>query len=470
MSSSPQLLAAATVDETVRLARRFPRGFVWGVATSAYQIEGAAREDGRGDSIWDTFCRRPGAIKDGSSGDVACDHYHRAEADVELIATLGIPAYRFSIAWPRVQPLGAGEWNEPGFAFYDRLVDSLLARGIAPHVTLYHWDLPQALQDHGGWTSRDTACRFAEYAAEVARRLGDRVASIATLNEPWVVATLGHEAGIFAPGETSRKAAMQASHHLLLGHGLALAALRAQRVAPPLGIVLNQSPVHAATDSAEDLAKARLDDGLVIRWYMDPLLLGSYPPDVLSFLGPDAPPVRDGDMDIIRAPLDFLGVNYYTRNVSGTGAPTQPMHPEREVTDMGWEVFPAGLTELLTRLHADYRLPPVYITENGAAYPDRLVDGRVDDVARIRYLRSHLEALADARDAGVDVRGYFVWSLLDNFEWADGCSKRFGIVHVDYGTQRRTPKASAFWYRDLLAAARAGGRAAAGRAPARAAP
>jgi beta-glucosidase len=434
---------------TRALAARFPREFVWGVATSAYQIEGAAHEDGRGDSIWDEFCRRPGAIKDGSNGDRACDHYHRLDEDLELIADLGVRAYRFSMAWPRVQPQGAGAWNEKGFAFYERLVDGLLARGIAPYLTLYHWDLPQALQEKGGWMSRDTTLRFAEYASEVARRLGDRVASIATHNEPWIVAILGHEAGIFAPGLRSQKVAMQVAHHLLLSHGVALEALRSQGCRAPLGIVLNQSPIHAATDSPEDLAKARLDDGLTIRWYMDALLHGRYPHDVLSFLGADAPHVLEGDMDAIRRPLDFLGINYYTRNVSGTGAPLDPVQTGKEVTDMGWEVFPRGLSELLTRLHKDYRLPPVYIMENGAAYRDQLVDGRVADVDRIRYLQSHIAAMADALEAGVDLRGYFVWSLLDNFEWADGYSKRFGLVHVDYETQRRTPKDSAIWYRGL---------------------
>ena len=433
--------------ETGALARRFPGDFVWGVATSAYQIEGAAHEDGRGDSIWDEFCRRPGAIKDGSNGDRACDHYHRVEEDVALMAGLNVRAYRFSVAWPRVQPGGEGGWNEKGFAFYDRLVDALLERGIAPYVTLYHWDLPQALQEKGGWTNRDTVSRFADYAAEVARRIGGRVASIATHNEPWVVAILGHEAGVFAPGLKSQKAAMQVSHHLLLGHGVALQALRAQGCPAPLGIVLNQSPIHPATDSAEDHAKARLDDGLTIRWYMDPLLLGTYPEDVLSFLGEDAPQVRDGDMETIRQPLDFLGVNYYTRNVSGTGVPREPVQSGKEVTDMGWEVFPGGLSELLTRLNTDYPLPPVYIMENGAAYPDRLVDGRVADIDRIRYLRSHIAAMADALETGVDVRGYFVWSLLDNFEWADGYSKRFGLVYVDYATQQRILKDSAIWYR-----------------------
>lgn len=440
----------ATSGDARELVRRFPRDFVWGVATSAYQIEGATQEDGRGDSIWDEFCRRPGAIRDASSGAVACDHYHRYESDLDLIASLGVRAYRFSISWPRVQPQGQGPWNERGFDFYSRLVDGLRRRGIAPHATLYHWDLPQALQSQGGWMNRDTIDRFTEYAAEVARRLGGGLASIATHNEPWVVAILGHEAGIFAPGEKSRRVAMQVSHHLLVSHGRAVQAMRAAGCRVPMGIVLNQSPIHAATDSETDRAKARLDDGLIIRWYMDPLLRGSYPADVLAHLGADAPQVEAGDMDAVRQPLDFLGINYYTRSVATAGEPKGDGVPQREVTDMGWEVFPAGLSELLRRLHADYRLPPVYIMENGAAYKDELIDGHVADPDRIRYLSSHIAALADALDTGVDVRGYFVWSLLDNFEWADGYSKRFGIVHVDYATERRTVKASALWYRDFL--------------------
>jgi beta-glucosidase len=441
--------------QTDALAGRFPRSFVWGVATSAYQIEGAAQDDGRGDSIWDEFCRRPGAIRDGSSGERACDHYHRVAEDIGLIASLGVNAYRFSLAWPRVQPLGAGNWNDKGFEFYDRLIDGLLERGIAPFLTLYHWDLPQALQEAGGWTNRDTVGRFVDYAAEVARRFGDRAASIATHNEPWVVAILGHEAGTFAPGLKSQKSAMQVAHHLLLSHGLALQAMRAQHCAAPLGIVLNQSPIHAATDSAADVARARLDDGLTIRWYMDPLLRGCYPEDVLAFLGDDAPRIAPGDMEAIRQPLDFLGINYYTRNLSGTGAPLDQVESGRELTDMGWEVFPGGLSELLLRLQADYPLPPIYVTENGAAYQDRLVNGRVADRDRTRYLYTHVAALADALESGVDVRGYFVWSLLDNFEWADGYTKRFGLVYVDYATQRRTPKDSARWYQSLCLRARA---------------
>jgi len=448
------LVSLAEGHKPAGLAERFSPGFVWGVATSAFQIEGATQEDGRGDSIWDVFCRRPGAIFDASTGEVACDHYHRVDADVELINSLNVGAYRFSVAWPRVQPLGQGAWNEPGFAFYDRLIDALLRRYIAPHLTLYHWDLPQALQEHGGWNQRDTALRFADYAHEVGRRFGDRLASIGTINEPWVVATLGHQTGIFAPGETSRKVATQASHHLLLGHGLALQRLRSMGLRTPLGIVLNQSPTHPATDRPADVAKARLDDGLLIRWYTDALLRGEYPRDVLEELGADQPETAPGDMDIISQPLDFIGINYYTRNLASVDTPTEVLLAGRELTDMGWEICPEGLTELLLRLHRDYPLPPVFITENGAAFPDRLVDGRVVDTARVRYLQTHIAAVADAIEAGVDVRGYFAWSLLDNFEWASGYAKRFGIVYVDYATQQRIPKDSAYWYRDFLAAAR----------------
>ncbi len=454
MSASPNQTLAAGVVDPERIARLFPSDFVWGVATSAFQIEGTDATDGRGASIWDTFCERPGTIIDGTDGREACQHVRHWEADLDLIASLGLTHYRFSIAWPRVQPLGQGAWNDAGLAFYDRLVDGMLARGIQPHVTLYHWDLPEALQTLGGWQSRATVDRFVDYARRIGALLGDRAATIATHNEPWVVATLGHQQGIFAPGLKSRAAAAQVAHHLLLSHGAALTALRADGVSAKLGIVLNQAPVHPATALVEDRTKARLDDGELVRWYMDPLFNGHYPADVWDTLGADAPVVEAGDFETIRAPLDFLGINYYTRNIAIAHGTYDPRSSGLELTDMGWEVYPAGLTELLTRLHRDYTLPPLYITENGAAYPDQLVGGRVQDDARIRYLGSHLQAVAMARDAGVDVRGYFAWSLLDNFEWAHGYSKRFGIVHVDYATQQRTPKASALWYRELLRAFR----------------
>ena len=437
------------------LARRFPQDFTWGVATSAYQIEGAAHEDGRGDSIWDVFCRQPGAIADASNGDVACDHYHRWQADLDLVGRLGVNAYRFSVAWPRVQPLGHGAWNQRGLDFYERLVDGLLQRGIAPHLTLNHWDLPQALQERGGWADRDTVHRFVDYAGEIARRLGSRLRSLTTHNEPFVQAVLGHESGIFAPGIRDRGVAVQVAHHLLLSHGLALRALRAEGLACDLGIVLNLAPIQPASGSEADLARARLEDGRLVRWYVDPLLRGSYPQDVVQALGADAPKVQPGDMEAIAEPLDFLGVNYYSRTVFNADGAVDPGSLGNPLTDMGWEVYPQGLADLLMRLHRDYPLPDVYVTENGAAFPDQMVDARVPDHARTQYIASHISAAADALAAGVPLRGFMVWSLLDNFEWASGYAKRFGIVHVDYATQRRTPKASAAWYRDFLLAMRA---------------
>ena len=436
-----------------RLCGRFPRGFVWGVSTSAYQIEGAASADGKGDSIWDEFCRRPGVIADGSSGAVACDHYHRLDTDLDLLTELDVGAYRFSISWPRIQPSGAGALNEAGLAFYERLVDGLLRRNIKPYVTLYHWDLPAALQHRqGGWAARDTAYRFMEYAAVIARRLGDRVASITTHNEPWVTATIGHELGLFAPGMKNRALAAQVSHHCLLSHGLALRAIREVRSSVPVGMALNLSPITQATQSGADVAQAALEDGLLVRWYMDALFKGHYPEDVLAHLGADAPRVEPGDFQLIAQPNDFLGVNYYYPTVASAGKPTSPAAPGAPITDMGWEVAPASLTALLTRLARDYRLPPLLIFENGAAYRDRVENGRVEDEARRQYLESHVRAAADAIEQGVDLRGYFVWSLLDNFEWAAGYDKRFGLYYVDYATQQRIAKRSAAWYGTLMRA------------------
>jgi len=433
----------------------FPPGFVWGVATSSFQIEGAATLDGKGPSTWDTFCRVPGAIADGSNGDVACDHYHRWEADLDLIESLGVDAYRFSISWPRVRPTGQGAWNEPGMAFYERLVDGLLKRGVQPYVTLHHWDLPQALQDAGGWAQRDTAHRFVEFAQGMAQRLGDRVASITTHNEPWVMATLGHETGLFAPGIKNRRTAMQAAHHLLLSHGLALQALRADGGKVPLGIVLNLSPVQPASDDPADLAQARHDDGRLLRWYMDPLFNGSYPQDIVDALGADAPVVEAGDMVAIAQPLDFLGINYYSRAVASAAGPWDVAQGGLPLTDMGWEIYPEGLTELLLRLHRDYRVPPLFVTENGGAFKDVPTAGQVHDRDRTDYIARHIAAVGDALRQGVPMAGYMVWSLMDNFEWASGYEKRFGIVHVDYATQQRTLKDSALWYRDFLQARRA---------------
>ena len=433
----------------------FPPNFVWGVATSAFQIEGAAVEDGKGPSIWDDFCRQPGAIVDGSNGEVACDHYHRLESDLDLIADLGVDAYRFSISWPRVRPSGAGAWNELGLAFYERVVDGLLARGVRPYVTLNHWDLPSALQAGGGWANRDTVYRFVEYACGIAERLGSRVSAITTHNEPWVIATLGHETGTFAPGVRNRAVAMQVSHHLLLSHGLALQALRAQGCRSRLGIVLNLSPTLPASNTAADHAKARLEDGRSLRWYMDPLFHGAYPQDVLEHLGADAPKVEADDLRHIATPMDFLGVNYYTRAMASAATPWDVHSGGRELTDMGWEVYPEGLTDLLLRLHHDYPVPPMYVKENGAAFRDRLVDGQVHDVQRTNYIADHIHAVGEALRRGVRMEGYMVWSLLDNFEWASGYEKRFGIVHVDYETQGRTLKDSALWYRNFLQRQRA---------------
>jgi len=437
------------------LPLQFPPGFVWGVATAAFQIEGAAREDGKGESVWDRFCRVPGAIADASNGDVACDHYHRLDSDLDLMATLGVDAYRFSVSWPRVQPDGAGAWNERGLAFYERLVDGLLERGVRPLLTLNHWDLPQALQASGGWAARDTVHRFVDYARGVQRRLGDRLAAIATHNEPQVIAVLGHEEGVFAPGLRSRRTAIQVSHHLLLSHGLALQALRAEGCRTPLGIVINLAQVEPATGAVADAAKARQDDARGRRWYLDPLFKGSYPQEVLDELGADAPVVEPGDMAAIATPLDYLGVNYYFRIRASADGSFDLKSSGLPLTDMGWEIYPRGLTELLLTLHREYPLPPVYITENGAAFKDVLADGRVHDAERVAYLQAHIAAVAQALRRGVPVAGYMVWSLMDNFEWSSGYAKRFGIVHVDYATQQRTLKDSALWYRDFLRRCRA---------------
>jgi beta-glucosidase len=430
--------------------RLFGPDFVWGVATSAFQIEGAAREDGKGPSIWDRFCEQPGRIADGSNGDVACDSYHRWQEDLALIAGLGVDAYRFSVSWPRVRPGGQGAWNDKGLDYYERLVDGLLARGVKPYLTLNHWDLPDELQAGGGWANRDTVHRFVEYAQGVARRLGSRVAAITTHNEPWVIAHLGHEAGNFAPGLQDRAVAAQVSHHLLLSHSLALQALRADGCSSRLGIVLNLSPVAPTSADEADRAAARLEDGKLRRWYMDPLFRGHYPADVLVHLGADAPRVQAGDMAAIATAMDFLGINYYSRTVVGAAGRWDKQLSGRVHTAMGWEVYPEGLTELLVTLDREYPLPALYVTENGAAFDDVLGDGRVHDAARTDYIARHIDAVADAMAQGVPMAGYMVWSLLDNFEWASGYEKRFGIVHVDYATGQRTLKDSALWYRGFL--------------------
>lgn len=429
---------------------QFPQDFKWGVATSSFQIEGAHDRDGKGPSIWDTFCATDGKIADASNGHVACEHYERWPEDVELISRMGVNAYRFSMSWPRVQPDGQGAWNEAGFAFYDQLISALAKRGIELHLTLNHWDLPQSLQDQGGWANREVCAHFTRYATEVARRFGHRVHSICTHNEPWVIAILGYEQGIFAPGIQSRKQAMQAVHHLLLSHGMALQAMRGLGITTAMGIVLNLSPIYPASDDPQDVAKAKLDDGLILRLYMDALFKGFYPQDVIDHLGADAPLVQPGDLATIAQPNDFLGVNYYTRNFSSCGNPWDVASTGNTVTDMGWEVYPQGLTELLCRLHNDYQPKRLWVTENGAAFKDQLVNGEVDDTQRLAYIRDHIAATHDAIAQGVPVGAYFAWSLMDNFEWASGYAKRFGLVHVDFETQKRTFKNSALWYQNFL--------------------
>ncbi|BBL79477.1 beta-glucosidase [Rubrobacter xylanophilus] len=448
----------------------FPEGFLWGAATAAYQVEGAANEDGRGPSIWDTFSHTPGRVYRGDTGDVACDHYHRVEEDLDLMAEIGLKAYRFSVAWPRVQPEGSGPANQKGLDFYRRLVAGLRERSIEPMLTLYHWDLPQALEDRGGWTSRQTSERFAEYAALVYEALSDSVSYWITLNEPWVAAWMGYGLGVHAPGHRNSEKALSATHHLLLGHALALEAMRSSGNGNRLGVTLNLSPVRAASAETADAEAARRVDGNANRLYLDPLFRGSYPQDVLEHYRntSDFSFVREGDLQRIAAPIDFLGVNYYMchtiRAEAGGGARELPIGmrfsdlgaetvlPEGvRTTAMGWPVEPDGLTEILVRVKEEYRDLPVFVTENGCAIYDYVdPEGEVNDFERVSYLREHFRAAQAAIERGVDLRGYMVWSLLDNFEWAEGYSKRFGLVFVDYGTRRRIPKDSARWYAEVI--------------------
>jgi beta-glucosidase len=442
----------------------FPDGFLWGTATASYQIEGAVSEDGRGPSIWDTFCRAPGKVLHGDTGDIACDHYHRWPEDVSLMAGLGLNSYRLSVAWPRAQPDGSGPLNQRGLDFYRRLLDGLADHGITPAVTLYHWDLPQALQDAGGWTNRDTAGRFADYAHDVVQALSERVRLWITLNEPWVSAHLGYGDGTHAPGTADLPSAFTAAHHLLLAHGLGARAVRsAMAPGASLGITLNLSPARPASSSEADAAAATRVDGYANRWFLDPVLRGEYPEDLATLVRPlvgDAH-VRPGDLETIKGPIDFLGVNYYyCHTVAAGGAPAPGVRPfpavldavERPgpavpVTGRGWPIQPDGLTELLVRLDREYGHIPIYVTENGAAFPDYVnPDGAVNDPERVDYLERHLKAAHDAIAGGVDLRGYFCWSLMDNFEWAAGYSQRFGLVWVDFKTQERIPKSSARWY------------------------
>jgi len=428
---------------------QFPSDFVWGAATAAYQIEGAVNEDGRGASIWDTFSHTPGKTKNGDTGDVANDHYHRWRDDIQLMKQLNLGAYRFSIAWSRILPTGRGTVNQAGIDFYSRLVDGLLEANITPYVTLYHWDLPQTLQDEEGWLRRGIADDFAEYTDIVSRALGDRVKHWITFNEPWVFTWLGYVMGVHAPGfKTNFPApALLAAHHTNLAHANAVPILRQNSPGAKVGITLNLTPTDPATSKAADLEAATRFDGFFNRWYLDPLFRGHYPADMTEVYSAFMPEIRPGDLERTHVPIDFLGINYYARSVI-TDDPSSPVgfsqtKPEGEYTSMDWEVYPMGLYQLLLRVHRDYAPREIYITENGSAFEDTITEtGEIHDDRRKAYLESHLEACSHAIADGVPLKGYFAWSLMDNFEWAEGYTKRFGITYVDYATQQRTIKDS----------------------------
>ncbi len=454
----------------------FPEGFTWGTATAAYQIEGGVNEGGRGPSIWDTFSHTPGKVLNGDTGDVACDHFHRMDEDLDLMASLGLESYRFSIAWPRIVPDGAGAVNREGLGFYDRLVDGLLARGITPLVTLYHWDLPAAIQSEGGWAARDTPWLFADYATVVADFLGDRLPMITTLNEPFCSAFLGHASGVHAPGVHDNATALATAHHLNLAHGLAAAAIRTSSPDTGVSLTLNMAQAYPKSESAVDREAVAHVDRMANGVFLDPVLRGHYPEGLMEETRhiTDWGFVHEGDLATIHAPLDMLGVNYYTPGLVGgppldagedqgessdqpvawAGTDLAYMYPQPgPYTDMGWQILPEAFTDLLMRVHRDYPEVPMMVTENGCAYPDEVdEDGRVPDSRRIDYLHSHLAAVHAAIEAGADIRGYYLWSFMDNFEWGLGFSKRFGIVHIDYETLVRTPKDSARWYADVVAA------------------
>lgn len=450
-----------------RPAITFPDRFLWGAATASYQIEGAAHSGGRGPSIWDDFSHTPGKVANGHTGDVACDHYHRVEQDIDMMVDLGLQSYRFSISWSRVLPSGRGRINDVGLGWYSRLVDLLLERSIIPCPTLFHWDLPSGLEEIGGFRNRDTAKWFGDYAALMAKHLGDRVNMWSTFNEPWCHAYLGHAAGIHAPGTSDPKAAVTVAHHEQLAHGIAIEAMRAEHSNLSLGIVINPSNVVSEGQPPASRDQMHRIDAIHNRWWFDSVLKGEYPADIIADFGPLAEAVLPGDNEQIAQPLDWIGINYYFDILvkAATGGATNQMkaYPtvtgttqsdERSIhTDMGWPITPDGFTELLVRLHNDYPdLPPVYITENGAAYDNPVIQGRCADPERINYLDLHLRAIREAMELGVDVRGYYQWSLMDNFEWALGYDKRFGIVHVDFDTLERTPRDSAYWYRDVIKA------------------
>lgn len=466
-NETTSLAGPQTGTQPMPATAAFPPDFLWGAATSAYQVEGAVQEDGRSPSIWDRFASRPGTVYQGETGAIAADHYHRMEEDVALMASLNLGAYRFSISWPRILPQGTGQINQRGLDFYERLVDALLAHGVTPLATLYHWDLPQALEDRGGWLARDTALAFADYADVVTRRLGDRVPHWITHNEPWCSSYLSYALGMHAPGLRDKQLAVNVGHHILLSHGLAVPRMRANlSKRTRVGIALDFYPVYAVDERAETLQAVKRADTFRNRWFLDPIFRGSYPENLFSDLGVQPPPAGEDDLAIISAPLDFLGVNYYSRMLVQDRAvdaslAQQSLHPDSyeaieqisgsAYTEMGWEIFPTGLANILTRIHREYGVQALVVTENGAAFAD-CWDGNdgVHDQQRIEYLRMHIQTLAEVRQQGVPVQGYCVWSLLDNFEWAQGYCKRFGLVYVDYPSQRRIVKDSGHWYAGFI--------------------
>ena len=462
MSSTNDVQQQMLTDDT--LSSAFPSTFLWGTATSSYQIEGAIHEDGRSLSTWDVFAATPGKTYNGETGEVAVDHYHRMPQDVEIMAQLGIGAYRFSLAWPRILPDGRGAINTRGLDFYDRLVDALLAKGIRPVATLYHWDLPMALYNEGGWLNRDTAYAFADYAEVVARQLGDRVGMWITHNEPWCSAYLGYGTGKHAPGIQDMHSAVTVGHHLLLSHGLAVSRLRTHtKAGAQVGISLNFTPVYSADNTPETVQAAARVDALHNRWFVEPLYKGTYPEHLFEEMGVQPPPIQDGDAALIATPIDFLGVNTYSRMVvRGNAAKPDGIEyvepvPGASYTEIGWEVYPQAIGDLLTRLHKEYGVASLLVTENGAAFDDKpSYDGKVNDPQRVEYLREYIRSVGHVLTQGVPVQGYLVWSLLDNFEWSEGYSKRFGIVYVDYATQQRIIKESGHWYSSFIASQKRG--------------
>lgn len=454
MSNAETLLARAR-------ALRLPGDFVFGGATAAYQIEGAWNEDGKGESIWDRFCRQPGVIIDKSSGDVACDHYHLWRDDIALMKTLELDAYRFSISWSRVQPLGSGAMNPGGLAFYDRLIDGLLGAGITPYLTLYHWDLPQALQDKGGWYNRDTSYRLADHAEAMARRYGDRVRHWTTLNEPWTFCWSGHASGEDAPGlKDGAKGGLLASHHALLGHGLSVPRIRAAAPGAEVGIVLDLNVPEPATAAPEDVRAAKHFELAQNRFYLDAVFKCAYPAELRALCADIWPDEQPGDAAIIAQPLDYLGVNIYRRSVMQAGGEWPPLNfqrvsPPGEYTAVGYEIWPQCIYDILIYVHRDYAPKAIHISESGMATPvEEVVGGRVEDEVRARYYLDHIDWMNRAREKGVPVKAYFAWTLIDNFEWAYGYTVPFGITHVDYATQKRTPKLSAEVYREVIGAAK----------------